>query len=426
MKNKVYQSAANSLEYAKELDQSDPLKNYREQFLIPKRPDGSDKIYFNGNSLGLQPKSARSFVERVMKEWETLAVKGHFEGEHPWITYHERLAPQMAKLVGALPHEVVIMNTLTINLHLMMATFYKPTSSRRKVLMESDAFPSDRFAVESQIRLHGGNPAEDILYVEPDPSTGLISDAVLAEEISKNGESIALVLLGVPNYYTGQVIDMGEVTEIAHRVGCKVGFNLAHAAGNLLLNLHEDGPDFAIWCTYKYMNAGPGNLSGCFIHERYANQPTLNRLAGWWGQKHESRFDMRVGFDPMFGADGWCISNAPILPLGALEASVNIFDEIGMFRLREKSRKLTGYLEFLLNQLDNDRIQIITPSNPNARGCQLSILVNSSSGNLYDQMTSAGVITDWRKPDVIRAAPTPLYNTFSEVFEFVKLLEQYI
>ena len=424
MTNQVFPEEASSLEYAKYLDETDPVKGYKQQFFIPQQPDGKPQIYFNGNSLGLQPKNVQSYLSRIMEEWRAMGVKGHFKGDHPWIPYHERLAPSMAKVVGAHPHEIVIMNTLTVNLHLMMASFYRPNKQRFKVLMEEDTFPSDRYAVESQIKLHGFDPAQSIIYVSPNPETGLLQEEDIQAILETKGEQIALALFGVPNYYTGQVLDMHQITQTAHQKGCKVGFNLAHGAGNLALQLHETGSDFAIWCTYKYMNAGPGNLSGCFIHERYADRPDLNRLAGWWGQKHETRFDMRTGFDPMFGANGWCVSNAPILPLGALEATLSIFEEVGMAALREKSIKLTNYLEFLLLQLSNARIQIITPDAPNKRGCQLSILVKNESSDLYDKMTSAGVITDWRKPDVIRAAPVPLYNSFEEVYNFVDLLQK--
>ncbi len=423
MKKFSFPNEATSLEFAKALDQEDPLASYRSLFLLPKRKDGTPKIYFNGNSLGLQPRSARTFVERIMKEWETLAVKGHFEGDHPWIPYHERLAKPMAEIVGALKHEVVIMNTLTVNLHLMMISFYQPTARRYKILMESDAFPSDRYAVESQLRFHGYDPEESIIYLSPEKGNHLLSEEAIEKILREKGEEIALVLLGVPNYYTGQVLNMKRITTFAHQKGCKVGFNLAHGAGNIPLSLHDDGADFAVWCTYKYLNAGPGNLSGCFIHERYADDHSLNRFAGWWGQKHETRFDMRQAFDPMYGADGWCISNAPILPLGALEATLEIFQEAGMLQLREKSEHLTAYLEFLLRSLNREEIKIITPGEPNQRGCQLSVLIENSGTDLYDNLTAAGVITDWRKPDVIRAAPTPLYNTFEEVYEFTRLLE---
>ena len=424
MKNQFSAPNAANIEYARLMDQNDPIRGYQSRFLFPKKPDGTKKIYFNGNSLGLQPKSVRNYVERILNEWETLGVKGHFEGANPWIPLHEKLAIPMAQLVGAMPHEVIIMNTLTINLHLMMASFYQPRLGRSKILMESDVFPSDRYAVESQIRLHGLDPKDEIIYILPNSETGLIDENTIRSKIAEKGDEIALILFGVPNYYTGQALNMKNIVKLGHAKGCKVGFNLAHGAGNLVLSLHEDGPDFALWCTYKYMNAGPGNLSGCFIHERYANRPDINRLSGWWGQKHETRFDMRQDFDPMFGANGWCVSNAPILPMGALEASLAIFTEVGMEKLRRKSEQLTGYLEFLLQNLQNDNIEIITPSSSNERGCQLSILIKNSSTDLYDRMTNEGIITDWRKPDVIRAAPTPLYNTFEEVWTFVNTLKR--
>ena len=411
------------VKYAQELDRRDPLKKYRTAFRFPMQTNGKPKIYFNGNSLGLQPKLSKSFINRELKHWEIYGVKGHFQGPNPWVPYHSKLAPAMATMVGAKPDEVIIMNTLTVNLHLMMTTFYRPTHLRYKVIMEADAFPSDRFAVESQLRLHNIDPKEGIIYVSPDHGSHLLDPQQVLTTIEDHRDEVALVLFGVPNYYTGQVLDMKAIVEASHQVGAKVGFNLAHAAGNIPLQLHQDGADFAVWCTYKYMNGGPGNLSGCFIHERHAFNKTLPRLAGWWGQHPDKRFRMRLDFDPAPGAEGWCISNAPILPLAALEASLVLFLEAGMPALREKSVKLTSYLAYVLDRMVPDQIEVITPTNQEERGCQLSIRVKNSHSDLYQKLTEAGVVTDWRDPDVIRAAPCPFYNTFEEVFQFASILK---
>lgn len=412
------------IEYAYDQDRNDPLKTYRAQFLFPKMASGQPKLYFNGNSLGLQPKGVKSVIDRELKHWADFGVKGHFSGPNPWIPYHQKLASPMAKIVGANPEEVVIMNTLTVNLHLMMVTFFRPQGKRTKVIMESDAFPSDRFAVESQMKHHGFNPDTEIIYATPRPVEQLLRQEDLENLIDQYADQLAMVLIGVPNYYTGQVIDMKQTVRKAHQVGARIGFNLAHAAGNIPLNLHEDGPDFAVWCTYKYLNAGPGNLSGCFIHERHAHNKALPRFAGWWGQHPEKRFKMRMDFDPAPGADGWNLSNAPIFQLAALEGSLKLFEEAGMEALRKKSLQLTSYLEYLLYQLPHDQFEIITPSNPSARGCQLSIRIKNSSPDLYEKLTNRGIVTDWRDPDVIRAAPVPLYNTYLEVFEFVRNLRE--
>ena len=408
--------------YAQELDRKDPLKKYRDAFWFPRQANGQKKIYFNGNSLGLQPKITRSIINRELKHWSQYGVKGHFEGPNPWIPYHSKLGPAMAALVGAKPAEVIIMNTLTVNLHLMMATFYRPTAQRYKVMMEADAFPSDRFAVESQLKIHGFDPKESIIYVTPPPGSHLLDQEQVLATIERHQDEVALVLFGVPNYYTGQVIDMKPIVEVCQKVGIKVGFNLAHAVGNIPLHLHDDGADFAIWCTYKYMNGGPGNLSGCFIHERHAYNKELPRLAGWWGQHLDKRFNMRLDFDPAPGAEGWCISNAPVLQLAALEGTLALFLEVGMPALREKSLKLTGYLAYVLNRMVQDSIEVISPISQNERGCQLSISVKNGSRSLYQKLTEAGVVTDWRDPDVIRAAPCPFYNTFEEVFRFATIL----
>lgn len=411
------QSAASTLDLVNE------LRYFRDEFYIPIIKGWEEKIYFNGNSLGLIPKNASTTVNREIKNWAELAVKGHFEGENPWMLYHRKLAASMAPIVGALPEETVIMNTLTVNLHLMMVSFYRPTSKRFKIIMEDGAFPSDVYAAKSQARFHGFDPEQAVVFIQPKPGEDLISPEDIAETLAREGEAAALILIGVPNYLTGQVLDMGAITQMGRRYGCKVGFNLAHAAGNLLLDLHNLHCDFAVWCTYKYLNGGPGNLGGAFIHEDHHNNPDLNRLEGWWGNKDETRFLMGNDFDPIPGAEGWCLSNAPILSLAALEASLNLFEQAGMERLRSKSIRMTSYLEFLLEPLMGEQIRIITPSDPQQRGCQLSIQIKNGNKTIYNKLTERGVITDWREPNIIRAAPVPLYNTFEEIWQFANHLE---
>lgn len=413
----------NSLEYALLQDANDPLAKYRSDFHFPKDTEGNALIYFCGNSLGLQPKTTASYIQQELTDWAELGVEGHVEAEHPWMPYHEFLAESMAKIVGAKPSEVVIMNGLTANLHLMMVSFYYPTVDRFKIIIEKDAFPSDKYAVESQLRFHGYDPEDALLLWEARPGEELCRLDDLKELLKEEGESVALILLGNPNYYTGQVYPINEITDMGHAYGCKVGFDLAHGAGNIQPDLHENGPDFAVWCTYKYLNSGPGSLGGVFVHERHANNPDIPRFAGWWGHNKKTRFNMRHEFDPIPGAEGWQLSNPPILSMAAIRASLDLFNEVGMDALRSKSERLTGYLEFLLDELNNKRIQVITPRNPSARGCQLSIQVKDADKGLHQKLTEAGVISDWREPDVIRVAPTPLYNSFEDVYQFVRRLK---
>jgi len=409
---------------AARLDAEDPLRSFRERFHLPRQPDGSPLLYLCGNSLGLQPKSTREYVLQELDDWAALGVEGHFHAKHPWMPYHEFLTEKMARVVGALPSETVVMNTLTVNLHLMMASFYRPQPKRFKILIESDAFPSDRYAVASQAHLHGYAPETAIVELRPRADETLIRPEDIAEVLEREGTSIALVLLGGVNYYTGQVFDLQKITHLAHEKGCMVGFDLAHAAGNIEPRLHDSGADFAVWCTYKYLNAGPGSLGGCFVHERHAQQFDLPRFAGWWGHNKQTRFNMRHDFDPLPGAEGWQLSNPSILSMAAIRASLDIFDEATMPVLRQKSLLLTGYLEFLLQQLQKKHIQVITPEHSEQRGCQLSIQVKNADKSLFQQITAAGVIADWREPDVIRVAPVPLYNTFTEVYNFVGLMAQ--
>ena len=386
--------------------------------------NGKPYVYLCGNSLGLQPKSTKKYLLQELEDWGNLGVEGHFHAKNPWMPYHEFLTEKMAKVVGAKPIEVVVMNTLSVNLHLMMASFYRPTKERYKILIESDAFPSDRYAVESQLKFHGFE--DGLLELKAQEDEVLVRHEDIEAMIEKEGESIALILIGCPNYYTGQVFNMKRIAELGHAKGSKIGFDLAHGAGNLNLQLHDSGVDFATWCTYKYLNSGPGSVGGCFVHERHANDFDLPRFAGWWGHDKATRFGMRDDFSPIIGAEGWQLSNPPILSLAAILASLDMFDEVGMGKLNEKTLKLTGYLEFLVNDLNNEQIDIITPKNTAERGCQLSIQVKNADKSLFDAITKDGVISDWREPDVIRVAPVPMYNSFEDVWNFVNVLKQHL
>jgi kynureninase len=411
-------------DFAKRLDKEDELASYRGKFYIPKDKDGNNLIYFCGNSLGLQPKTTKAYINQELDDWAKFGVEGHFHAKNPWLKYHEFLTEKMAKVVGAKPIETVVMNTLTTNLHFMMASFYQPTKSRYKILIESDAFPSDKYAVESQIKHHGFDPNKGLVFWKPCKGEELLRYEDLEAILKSQGDEIALIMIGAVNYYTGQYFDLKKIAELGHSYGCMVGFDCAHGAGNVALNLHDSGADFAGWCTYKYMNSGPGSLSGCFIHEKHAYKKDLNRFAGWWNHNKQTRFNMRQEFDVLPGAEGWQVSNPPILSMAAIKASLDIFDEVGMERLTKKSKKLTGYLEYLINQLQHKRIKIITPSNPEERGCQLSIQVKNADKSLHEKLTEAGVVTDWREPDVIRCAPVPLYNSFTDVYEIVERLKE--
>ncbi|MBX2991025.1 MAG: kynureninase [Bacteroidetes bacterium] len=408
--------------YAEQLDSEDPLKQFRARFFIPKDKNGNDVIYLCGNSLGLQPKSVRSFVEQELKDWEMLGVEGHFHAKNPWMPYHELLTEQTARLVGAKPVEVVVMNTLTVNLHLMLVSFYRPTTLRHKIVIEAHAFPSDRYAVESQIRFHGFDPKLSLIELQPRAGETSLRTEDIEDVLDADGDEIAVVLIGGVNYYTGQAFDMERITKAGQAQGCIVGFDLAHAAGNLMLNLHDWNVDFAVWCSYKYLNAGPGNIAGCFVHERHATNPTLPRFTGWWGQSKDIRFNMGPTFDPIPGAEGWQLSNPPILPLAAMRASLEIFDEVGMDALRAKSVRLTSYLEYLLNNHPSKVFSVITPADPAQRGCQLSIRTRKGGKKIFDHLMTNSVVCDWREPDVIRVAPVPLYNSFIDVFRFVEIL----
>jgi kynureninase len=418
-------------DFAVALDRGDPLGRFRDEFHIPKSENGEDEIYFVGNSLGLLPKRTPRYVDEELEKWKRLAVKAHFDGENPWLPYHELLAEPMARLVGASASasmsEVVTMNSLTVNLHLMMASFYRPTRTRHRILLEEHAFPSDVHAVESQAMFHGFDPAEALVRLRPREGRHTIDTEDVARLLEREGESIALVLLPGVQYYTGQAFDIEAITRLAHAQGCVAGFDLAHAAGNLVLRLHEWNVDFAVWCTYKYLNSGPGSVGACFVHERHGQRLDLPRLAGWWGHDKQSRFRMAPGFRPIPGAEGWQISNPPILSLAAILASLRVFmDAGGMEPLREKSLRLTAYLEWLLQREVGDSVEILTPKDPSRRGCQLSLRVTSSrSGRVvFEKLEAAGVTCDWREPDVIRVAPVPLYNRYEEVHRFVEILRE--
>jgi len=409
--------------FARKMDEADSLERFREKFYIPKQDGGEDVIYLTGNSLGLQPKTVRASIEQELKDWETLGVEGHFNAKTPWMPYHEFLTEQMAQVVGAKPVETVVMNSLTVNLHLLMVSFYRPTKERHKIVIEAGAFPSDQYAVASQIKFHGFAIEESLIEIKQRENETTLRTEDIEQTIYENGDSIALVLLGGVNYYTGQAFDIKRITDAGHKAGAVVGFDLAHAAGNIELNLHDWNADFAAWCSYKYLNAGPGGIAGVFVHERHSESFDLPRFAGWWGHDKETRFLMGDEFVPIKGAEGWQISNPPIFQLAALKSSLDIFEEAGMKPLAEKSKKLTGHLEFLLGEIRDERISVITPNNPNERGCQLSIRVKNADKNLFKAISAKGVIADWREPDVIRVAPTPLYNSFADVYWFAEILK---
>ena len=414
----------NNLAFAIQKDQEDPLKNYRKEFLIPTNNEGEELVYLCGNSLGLQPKKTSNYLQQELNDWAKFGVEGHTDAKNPWLPYHEFLTNSMAKIVGAKPSEVVIMNSLTTNLHLMMVSFYQPTKSKYKIVIESDAFPSDKYAMESQLKFHGYNTNDGLILWKPREGENLCRFEDLEKIMEEQGDKIALLMIGSTNYYSGQLYPLKKITELGHKHNSLVGFDLAHGVGNIQPNLHETGGDFAVWCTYKYLNSGPGSLGGCFVHERHANNPDLNRFAGWWGHNKQTRFNMRHEFDAIPGAEGWQLSNPAILSMAAIRASLDLFDAAGFKNIIKKSKSLTGFLEFLINELSDNRINIITPKNPEERGCQLSIQVKSVHKELHTQLTKSGVISDWREPDVIRVAPAPLYNSYQDVFEFVQRLKK--
>ncbi|HSE49145.1 MAG TPA: kynureninase [Terriglobales bacterium] len=407
-------------EPAAALDARDPLAKYRERFYFPRGPRGGEAIYLCGHSLGLEPRSTRQYMDQELKDWAELAVEGHFRAKSPWLGYHRLLTEQTARLVGAKPIEVVVMNSLTVNLHLMMVSFFRPTGQRHKIIMEKGAFPSDQYAVKSQLHFHGYAPAAALTELAPRKGEWTLREEDILATIEKEGPATALVLLPGVNYSTGQTFDFAAITRAAQKQGCVVGIDLAHAAGNLALKLHDWNADFAVWCTYKYLNAGPGAVGGCFVHERHAKNAELRRFAGWWGHDEATRFRMGPDFVPMAGAEGWQLSNAPVLSMAALRAAMEIFDEAGMEALRRKSVALTGYLEGLLDEQRSEKFEIITPREPERRGAMLAIRIRKNGRGVVEKLLEQGVFTDFREPDILRVTPAPLYNSYRDVAGFVE------
>lgn len=414
----------NTLAFAQSADTVDPLFKYRESFLFPQH-QGKKKLYFTGNSLGLQPVSARAEVEKIMDSWEKWAVDGHFYGDQPWWDLHETLSPSLARLAGTLPKEVAVMNTLTINLHLLMVSFFRPKGMRTKILCEEKAFPSDQYMLQSQLRFHGLHPETNLIEVKKNYGQTTWQTSDFLEAIEHHQNELALVFLGGVNYYNGQVLDLPSICRFAKEKGITVGLDLAHAMGNIPLQLHHWGVDFAAWCSYKYLNAGPGSLAGIYVHEQYLNRTDLPRFEGWWGAEKSTRFQMQPQFHPMPNAEAWQLSNLPILSLAPQIASLKLFDEVGLDALREKSLKLTAYLSFVLQQTDrfDEFAEIITPDQ---RGCQLSLLFRKKGKEIFDFLTQNGVTPDWREPNVIRLAPVPFYNSFEDVFHLGQILQEAI
>ncbi len=415
-----------TLEYAQKLDNLDPIAPMRNEFHIPKQDNGDDEIYLCGNSLGLQPKKTSSYLNYELTQWQKLGVKGHFSGDFPWMPYHEFLAEESAKLVGAKPSEVVCMNSLTANLHFMMVSFYQPTNKRNKILIEDHAFPSDHYAVESQIKFHGYNPQDALVLIKPRKGEETLCTEDILQTIEDQGDEIALIMLPGVQYYTGEVLDMEVITQAGHSKGCKVGFDLAHAAGNLVMDLHGWQVDFAAWCNYKYLNSGPGSVAGCFVHESHHHNKELPRFAGWWGHDKETRFEMDNTFIPMQSTEAWQLSNPPILSLAAIRASLDTIKMAGGIEiLRNKSIQLSAYMRELVQQELGEQLNIITPSSRKASGAQLSLIVNTGDGKtIFDAIEAKGVTCDFRHPNVIRVAPVPLYNTYSDAFNFVTILKE--
>jgi len=419
----------NSREFAQSLDANDELRTYRDEFHFPK-VNGKQVIYFTGNSLGLQPKRTKLYVDEVMSDWANMAVEGHFYSDKPWWDYQERFAVPLSEVVGAKPSEVGVMNTLTVNLHLLMVSFYNPTPKKYKIICEEKAFPSDQYMFQSQVKFHGFDPKDAIVEIKRREGEANIRLEDVLAKIEEVGSELALVLIGGVNYYTGQVFDMKTITAAGQKQGAYVGWDLAHAAGNIKLDLHDWNVDFAAWCSYKYMNSGPGNASGFFVHEKHHNDKELKRFAGWYGHNKERRFKMEPDFDPVHGADGWQISNLPILSLAPYLASVEMFAEVGMDKLIAKRNLITAYLEFVLHEIDNEldgaEFEILTPSNQDERGCQLSVYLHGQGRELFERLMKNGVITDWREPNVIRLAPAPFYCSFEDMYDFGQILKDLI
>jgi kynureninase len=419
----------NTLEFAKKSDELDPLKQFRQKFFIPQHNE-QDCIYFTGNSLGLQPKSVSSYIQQELDDWARLGVEGHFDAKNPWLSYHEIFPKQLSDIVGCLPAEVVAMNSLTVNLHLLMVSFYRPTQQRYKIICEAKAFPSDQYALESQVRFHGFDPTTGIIEVCPGKGENILRTEDILSVIEQHGDQVALVMFGGVNYYTGQYFDIKAITAAAHKAGAYAGFDLAHAAGNIELHLHDWDVDFACWCSYKYLNSGPGGVAGLYIHEKHLANKELPRFAGWWGYTKETRFQMEKGFEAIPTAEGWQLSNAPVLSMAAHKASLDIFIEAGMERLCSKAKLLTGYLLFIIDEInklnDGRLIEVITPRDEKERGCQLSMVVKQKGKEIFNELNRQGVISDWREPDVIRVAPVPLYNSFEDVWKFGEIVKSTI
>ena len=418
----------NTLEFARQLDQHDPLRKFRDKFFIPQQHE-KDKIYFDGNSLGLQPRSTKDYLAQVLEDWARLGGDAHFDARWPWYSYHENFPKSLSKIVGCLPEEIVVMNSLTVNLHLLMVSFYRPTKERFKIICEAKAFPSDQYAFESQVKYHGFDPQDAIIEVKARPGEYLIRSEDILSTIKQHASSTAVVLFSGINYYTGQAFDMKTITHAGHEAGAVVGFDLAHAAGNIDLHLHEWEVDFACWCTYKYLNSGPGAVGGIYIHQKHTGNKELPRFAGWWGYEKGTRFQMEKGFKPILTAEGWQLSNAPVLSMAAHKASLDVFDEAGIEHLHEKRKMLSDYLLFIVDDCSSlmaeKLIEVITPRNENEKGCQLSFVVKGKGKQIYDWLTSNGVSAGWREPEVIRVAPVPLYNTFEDVWQFGNLLKSF-
>lgn len=410
----------NTIEFAKELDDNDVLSDYRSRFHIPEI-NNKDALYFTGNSLGLQPKTTQEYIQQELDDWAKYGVEGHFNAKNPWVSYHKILSAPFANLVGAELDEVVAMNGLSVNLHLMMVSFYRPSPKRCKIICEAKAFPSDQYMLESQVKFHGLSPDDAIVEVGPREGEHIIRQEDILSKIDEVGDELALVFWGGVNYYSGQVFNLKEITKKAHSVGALAGFDLAHGVGNVKLNLHEWNVDFACWCTYKYLNSGPGSVSGVFIHSKHGADSNLPRFAGWWGHDESRRFLMEKEFVAMEGAQGWQLSNAPVFIMASCKASMDIFDEVGMDKLIEKSKKLTSFMEFMFNDISNRfpncNFEIITPKEPDSRGCQLSILAHGQGKEMFDYLSQNGVVADWREPNVIRLAAIPLYNSFTDIFQ---------
>ncbi|MEZ4916614.1 MAG: kynureninase [Chitinophagales bacterium] len=408
-------------QFALQLDKEDELASYRNEFYIPK-VNGKESIYFTGNSLGLQCKKVATYIAQELEDWKELGVEGHFHGKNPWFSYHHFLTKPLAKIVGAKENEVVAMNALTVNLNLLMVSFYRPTKQRYKIIMEADAFPSDHYAIQQQVKFHGYKIDDAIVQLYPKENEHTLRTEDIVKTINQHKENLALVLLGGVNYYTGQFFDLKTITEATHNVGALAGYDLAHAVGNVPLKLHDWNVDFATWCSYKYLNSGPGGVSGVYINEKHTKDKDIPRFAGWWGHEEKTRFKMDKTFVPTQSAEAWQMSNAPVLSMAAHKASLELFNEVGMGKLRAKSEKLTAYLEWLILQ-NNFGFEIITPKNKEERGCQLSLLTGNNGKQLFEKLTKAGVIADWREPNVIRIAPVPLYNSFQDVWRFVEILK---